>query len=159
MASDRETSALKRAHGRRELRLAVEQVIARGLDRDACRDVLADLLVELSEDGEQAHRSPVRANGVVPDATPNPRVTRRRIGKAGRPIGTTAKSGRGPTRQLLAILAEHPRAPIKELARLAFGADGKYEQTRTRTVLTAQKKIGTVRNVGTGKWEVVTAGS
>jgi hypothetical protein len=151
MTSDRETSALEKARARRELRKAVEGVMNGGLDRDACRDVLADLLVELSEDGDRALApiaQPARMNGVAHGARPALR-------KAGRPKGTTTRGGRGLTKRVLAILAEHPKIPIRELAKLTFGADGKREVNRTRAVLTAQKKMETVRNVGQGEWEVV----
>src|SRR5260370_4573423 len=130
------TTAIQKA----DMKRAIAAKLA-SLPRDAQRDVLADLLLALDE-------KTLPANGSVQPNKPHKE-------SPGRPKGAINTNGESRTAVLVAALKAEPGASIGKLALATYGKDDKVRKGNLPALMTSLKKQGRVKNVGSGKWEVV----
>lgn len=119
------------------------------LDPRAASDMLADLAYEFREqaevkaDAESNGHAPrgVIAEPTKPPAAPSP------------PRGAAASDERQV--KLLDALARRPRASIDHLTEVVYGVVDAKRKGNLRALLSALKRKNKVRNIASGKWEVV----
>lgn len=110
----------------------------RKLDRAAAQILIAQLMLEFSA-VETAKEKQV--NGAGP-----------------KPVKPARLPAQGElTQALLHLLRESPHMSFADLAERLYGGRDADTQKKVRSLMNAQRKKGTVRNVGSGKWEAVTS--
>lgn len=140
----------------RKLEDELRQVLL-DVDPATAAPVLARLLVEYTPQAEAVRvpsnkpgKSARKAKRGRGRAKTNNSITRADVGAPDALHGSK-------TEALVAALIETPRTPIADLARIVYGDGELLSQKRLRSLLAALKraKPPRVRNVGSGKWEVV----
>lgn len=151
------TTIFDQAAKRAALRSRIAEAV-RGFDRAMAGEELAMLAQELAGPGTVGAHEPPRANG---HHRPAPRPVRKPSKPANAPPAAKAAADAekpkndGPrARQVLALLAAKPRAPIAEIAQEMYGSRSEAAQGKVRNLLLSLKATKQAVNVGLGQWEV-----